>query len=220
MRPAGTSSWFFSGYSERFRSGRARSARGELRLPGAVVRPVRGEDERRHRGRHDRDVARASSHAQLAALDRRSGLSGQDSAIWVRPNGTSSWYFSGYPNASGQVAQEVLVASYDVQFRWLGVYPGALGAGREQRDDDRGERGRAHGYRSQDLRQQPRAGANTSVITAGGTYYLGYTNGSGQYVAQVARRHGGVQCTKSPLTGTNSNVVVPSGGTSATVMLT
>ena len=51
-----------------------------------------------------------------------SGLSGQDSAIWVRPAGTSSWYFSGYPNGSGQVVQELLASSYDFQARWFGVY--------------------------------------------------------------------------------------------------
>ena len=51
-----------------------------------------------------------------------SGLSGQDSAIWVRPAGTSNWYFSGYPNGSGQVVQELLVSSYDFEARWFGVY--------------------------------------------------------------------------------------------------
>ena len=51
-----------------------------------------------------------------------SGLSGQDSAIWVRPAGSSGWYFSGYPNGSGQVVQELLPSSYDFEARWFGVY--------------------------------------------------------------------------------------------------
>ena len=32
-----------------------------------------------------------------------SGLTGQDSAIWWRPAGTSTWTFAGYPNSSGNV---------------------------------------------------------------------------------------------------------------------
>ena len=63
------------------------------------------------------------------------------------------------------------------------------------------------------------SGATTYVITGGGTFFVGYTDGSGQYVAQVLVGTVNVQCTKSPLTGTNNNVVVPAGGTSTTVML-
>ena len=50
------------------------------------------------------------------------GLSGQDSAIWVRPAGSGGWSFSGYPNGSGQVVQELLASSYDFEARWFGVF--------------------------------------------------------------------------------------------------
>ena len=65
----------------------------------------------------------------------------------------------------------------------------------------------------------PTAGANTWVITGGGSFYLGTTDGSGQYVAQVLTGTMNVQCTKSPLTGTVSNVTVPAGGAATTVQL-
>ena len=63
------------------------------------------------------------------------------------------------------------------------------------------------------------SGANTYVITGGSSFYLGTTDGSGQFVAQVLAGTMNVQCVKSPISGTNTNVVVPSGGTSTAVML-
>ena len=110
------------GLSEQCRSGRAGVARvdydfearwfGEYEVKSAVSISV-GDDG---------DVAGDGGDGVHAGVDRE-GLSGQDGAIWVRPAGTSSWFFSGYPNSSGSSRAGVAGASsYDFQARWFGVY--------------------------------------------------------------------------------------------------
>ena len=143
-----------------------------------------------------------------------SGLSGQDSAIWVRPAARSSGT-SQNTNGSGQVAQDLLAGSYDVQFRWLGTYQtssavavngataitvnaAALNITARKTSDNGGlgcrcvcDHGRRQLLRRVHRRQRP-------------------------VPAQVLVGTVNVQGTKSPITGTDDNVVVPSGGTSAT----
>ena len=148
-----------------------------------------------------------------------SGLSGQDSAIWVRPAGTSSWYFSGYPNGSGQVAQDLLAGSYDVQFRWLGTYQTSSAVAVNSATAITVNAAALNITARKTSDNDAVSGAAAYVITGGGSFFVGYTDGSGQYPAQVLVGTVNVQCTKSPITGTNNNVVVPSGGTSTTVML-
>ena len=120
-RSTGSSSWSFAGYPDA-------SGNVSISLMGGTY-----DFEARWFGVYEVKSAVAISGATtvtwqtLAATEfmrssSGSGLSGQDSAIWVRPAGTSSWYFSGYPNGSGQVVQEVLASSYDFQARWFGVY--------------------------------------------------------------------------------------------------
>ena len=148
-----------------------------------------------------------------------SGLTGQDSAIWVRPAGTSNWYFSGYPNGSGQVVQQLLASSYDVQFRWLGAYQistaNAVNSATNITVNTAALTITARKVSDNSLV----TGANTYVITGGGSFFVGYTDGSGQFAAQVLVGTVGAQCTKSPLTGTNSNLAVGAGGASTTVLL-
>ena len=121
VRPAGTSVWYFSGYpngsgqvaQELLPSSYDFQARwfGVYQVQSAVAISANST------------VTFQGEAVTLSLLSSTgSGLSGQDSAIWVRPAGTSVWYFSGYPNSSGQVAQQLLDGSYDVQFRWLGAY--------------------------------------------------------------------------------------------------
>ncbi len=50
------------------------------------------------------------------------GLTGQDSGFWLRQSSTSTWLLSGYPDASGAVAQELFAATYDIEARWFGVF--------------------------------------------------------------------------------------------------
>ena len=120
-RPAGTSSWVFAGYPDGSGNVSLSILPGELDFKGAVVRCVRGEVGGHDLVGVDRDVAtrrRRSSCGSSAGA----GLSGQDSAIWVRPAGSGGWSFSGYPNGSGQVVQELLASSYDFEARWFGVF--------------------------------------------------------------------------------------------------
>jgi hypothetical protein len=148
-----------------------------------------------------------------------SGLTGQDSAIWVRPAGSASWIFSGYPNGSGQVAQQLLDGSYDVEYRWLGVMQ-VSSANVVNSATTIGVSAAALTVTARKASDNSLVtGANTYVITGGGTFFLGTTDGSGQYVAQVLVGTVGAKCTKAALTGTNSNLVVGSGGASTTVLL-
>ena len=50
-----------------------------------------------------------------------SGLTGADSAMFVRQSGTSTWIISGTTDASGTIAQELFAATYDVEARWFGA---------------------------------------------------------------------------------------------------
>ncbi len=47
------------------------------------------------------------------------GLTGQDGAFFVRPNGALPWTLSGHPDATGTVVQELLPGAYDVDARWF-----------------------------------------------------------------------------------------------------
>ena len=218
VRPTGTTAWTFSGYPNS--SGQVVQ---EL-LPGSY------DFEARWLGIYQvqsavsitaaTTVTWQAEAATLSLLSSTgSGLTGQDSAIWVRPTGTTSWTFAGYPNGSGQVIEQLLDSSYDVQYRWLGVtqtssanvvnsattiavHTAALTVTARKASDN-----------------SLVVGANTYVITAGGTFFLGYTDGSGGFAAQVLAGTVNLQCTKSPLTGTNSNLVVGAGGLSTTVLL-
>ena len=218
VRPAGTNSWTFSGYPNG---------------SGQVVQELLSgsyDFEARWLGVYQVQSAVSITaattvtwQAEAATLSLLSstgtGLTGQDSAIWVRPTGTASWTFAGYPNTSGQVVEQLLDSSYDVQYRWLGVaqtssanvvnsattiavHTAALSITARKTSDN-----------------SLVVGANTYVITPGGTFFLGYTDGSGGFAAQVLAGTVNAQCTKSPLTGTNSNLVVGSGGLSTTILL-
>ena len=121
VRPAGSSGWYFSGYpngagqvaQELLASSYDFQARwfGVYQVQSAVA--IAANSTVTFQTYAATEFMRSSTGA---------GLSGQDSAIWVRPAGSSGWYFSGYPNSSGQVAQELLASSYDFQARWFGVY--------------------------------------------------------------------------------------------------
>ena len=121
VRPAGTSSWYFSGYpngsgqvvQDLLTSSYDFQARwfGVYQVQSGVSVPAATTV-----------TWQAVAATEFMRASSGSGLSGQDSAIWVRPAGTSSWYFSGYPNGSGQVVQDLLTSSYDFQARWFGVY--------------------------------------------------------------------------------------------------
>ena len=218
VRPAGTASWSFSGYpngsgqvvQQLLASSYDFEARwfGVYGVKSAVAIAV------------DSTVTWQGEAVTLSLLSSTgSGLSGQDSAIWVRPTGTASWFFSGYPNGSGNVAQQLLDGSYDVQFRWLGVTP-VLSAQTVNSATTISVSAAALTVTARKTSDNSLvSGAATYVITGGGSFFVGYTDGSGQYVAQVLPGTMNVQCTKSPLTGTNSNVVVPSGGASSTVFV-
>ena len=218
VRPTGTSGWYFSGYP---------NASGQY---VQELLTANYDFQARWFGQYDvkTNIAIPSAttitwQAEAATLSllssTGSGLTGQDSAIWVRPTGTSGWYFSGYPNASGQYVQELLDASYDVQFRWLGAYQ-VSSANTVNSSTTIAVNAAALTITARKASDNSLVtGANTWVITGGGSFYLGTTDGSGQYVAQVLTGTMNVQCTKSPLTGTVSNVTVPAGGTASTVQL-
>ena len=72
--------------------------------------------------RHDDHVPDVDRRAADALVDGDGDLTGQDSAIWWRPAGTSSWNFAGYPDSSGNVSLSMLPGSYDFEARWFGVY--------------------------------------------------------------------------------------------------
>ncbi|MGO9876956.1 MAG: hypothetical protein ACLPVY_24535 [Acidimicrobiia bacterium] len=218
VEPTGTSSWYFSGYPN---------------SSGQVVQQLLGgtyDFEARWFGTYQVQSAVAVSSnttvtfqadaVTLSLLSSTgSGLSGQDSAIWVRPTGTSSWYFSGYPNSSGQVVQQLLGGSDDVQFRWLGTYQVSSANAVSGATAITANAAALNITAQLASNSSVVSGAATSVNTGGGYFFLGYTNSSGQYAAQVLVGTVSVQCTSSSLTGTNSNVSVPAGGTSTTVML-
>jgi len=218
VRPASTSSWYFSGYPNG---------------SGQVVQELFAADydfQARWFGYYEVKttvtIAAASTvtwQGQAVTLSllssTGSGMTGQDSAVWVRPTGTTSWFFSGYPNGSGNVAQELLASTYDAQFRWLGttqvsssnvvsgpttiaVNAAALTVTARKLSDN-----------------SLVSGATTYVTTGGGTFTLGTTDGSGVYVAQVLAGTVNVRCTKSPLTGINNGLSAPAGGTSSTVLI-
>ena len=218
VRPAGSSGWYFSGYpngsgqvvQELLSSSYDFQARwfGVYQVQSAV--PITSSTTVTFQGE-------AATLSLLASTG--SGLSGQDSAIWVRPAGSSGWYFSGYPNASGQVVQQLLDGSYDVQFRWLGTYQ-VSSANAVNGPTTIAVNAAAVSITARKTSDNSVvSGAATYVVTGGGSNFVGYTDGSGQLTAQVLVGTIGVQCTKSPLTGTNSNLVVGSGGLSTTVML-
>ncbi len=218
VRPAGTTSWFFSGYpnasgqviQELFSANYDFRARwfGTLEVQSAIVvnAPVTV-------------TFQAVAATEFMRSSTGGGLSGQDSAIWVRPSGTTSWFFSGYPNASGQVIQELFSATYDFRARWLGtleISPTTAIAGPttvtfQAAGVDVTAR------RTSD--NSPVSGATVSVITGATSFTVGTTDVSGKFLAEVLVSTIGVRCTLSPITGTNSNLVVPSGGISTTVML-
>ena len=110
VRPAGSSGWYFSGYpngsgqvaQELLPSSYDFQARwfGVYQVQSAVA--ISANSTVTFQTYAATEFMRSSTGA---------GLSGQDSAIWVRPAGSSGWYFSGYPNGSGQVAQELLASS-------------------------------------------------------------------------------------------------------------
>ena len=218
VRPAGAGSWTFSGYpngsgqvaQELFASSYDFEARwfglygvqSSLTISSATTVTFQGE---------------AVTLSMLSSTG--SGLTGQDSAIWVRPAGSASWIFSGYPNGSGQVAQQLLDGSYDVEYRWLGVMQ-VSSANVVNSATTIGVSAAALTVTARKASDNSLVtGANTYVITGGGTFFLGTTDGSGQYVAQVLVGTVGAKCTKAALTGTNSNLVVGSGGASTTVLL-
>jgi prepilin-type N-terminal cleavage/methylation domain-containing protein len=218
VRPAGTSSWYFSGYPNG---------------SGQVVQQLLGSSydfEARWFGVYQVQSAVAVSSSLTVTFQGQavtlsllsstgSGLSGQDSAIWVRPAGTSSWYFSGYPNSAGQVAQQLLNGSYDVQFRWLGTYQVSAANAVNSATTIAVNAAALNITARKTSDNGVVSGAATYVNTGGGYFFVGYTNGSGQYGAQVLVGTVSVQCTSSALTGTNSNLSVPAGGTNSTVML-
>jgi len=218
VRPAGTSSWYFSGYPN---------------SSGQVVQQLLGSSydfEARWFGVYQVQSAVAISSNSTVTFQGQavtlnllsstgSGLSGQDSAVWVRPAGTSSWYFSGYPNSSGQVVQQLLSGSYDVEFRWLGTYQvsSANPVNGATAITANAAALNITARKASDNSVVP--GAATYVNTGGGYFFVGYTNGSGQDTTQVLVGTVSVQCTGSPLTGTNTNISVPASGANTTVML-
>ena len=218
VRPAGSGGWYFSGYpngsgqvvQELLASSYDFQARwfGQYQVQSAV--PISASAT----------VTFQGEAATLSLLSSTgSGLSGQDSAIWVRPAGTSSWYFSGYPNGSGQVVQQLLDGSYDVQFRWLGTYQVSSANAVAGATAITANAAAVNITARKTSDNSPVSGAATYVITGGGSNFVGYTDNNGQLTAQVLVGTVNVQCTKSPLTGTNSNLVVGSGGVTTTVMV-
>ena len=218
VRPAGSSGWYFSGYpnssgqvaQELLPSSYDFQARwfGVYQVQSAVAISANST------------VTFQGEAVTLSLLSSTgSGLSGQDSAIWVRPAGTSGWYFSGYPNSSGQVAQQLLDGSYDVQFRWLGAYQVSSANAVSGATTIAVNAAALNITARKTSDNSVVSGAATYVNTGGGYFFIGYTDGSGQSAAQVLVGTVSVQCTKSPLTGTNSNLAVGAGGTSTTVML-
>ena len=218
VRPAGSSGWYFSGYpngsgqvaQELLPSSYDFQARwfGVYQVQSAVAISANST------------VTFQGEAVTLSLLSSTgSGLSGQDSAIWVRPAGSSGWYFSGYPNSSGQVAQQLLDGSYDVQFRWLGAYQVSSANAVSGATTIAVNAAALNITARKTSDNSVVSGAATYVNTGGGYFFIGYTDGSGQSAAQVLVGTVSVQCTKSPLTGTNSNLAVGAGGTSTTVML-
>ncbi len=218
LRRSGTSSWYFSGYP---------NASGQV-----VQQLLNGNYDFRARwfGTYDIKTNIAISAAttvtfQAVAVTEflrsstGTGLTGQDSAIWLRPSGTSSWYFSGYPNASGQVVQQLLNGNYDFRARWLGVLEVSPSTAITAATTVTFQAASIDITALRTSDNSVVSGATVSIITGGGTYNVGSTDGTGKFLAQVLVGTVGVRCTRSPITGTNSNIVVPAGGTSTTVML-
>ena len=122
VRPTGTTAWTFSGYPNS--SGQVTTQ--EL-LPGSYDFEARWLGVYQVQSAVSITAGTTVTWQSVPATEymRSStggGLTGQDSAIWVRPAGTTAWTFSGYPNSSGQVTQELLPSNYDFEARWLGIY--------------------------------------------------------------------------------------------------
>jgi prepilin-type N-terminal cleavage/methylation domain-containing protein len=217
-RPAGTSSWFFSGYPngsgqvvQQLLAGtydfRARWI-GVLEVQSAV--PVAADTT---------VTFQTFAATELLRSSTGTGLSGGDSAMWVQPTGTSSYFFSGYPNGSGQVVQQLLAGTYDFRTRWLGMLEVQSGVAIAADTTITFQTAAIDVTVRRTSDNALVSGATTSVITSGGTFFVGYTNGSGQLTAQVLVGTVSVRATSSALTGINNNLVVGSGGISTTVML-
>ena len=217
-RASGGSSWIFAGYP---------NAGGTVSFS---AHPGTYDFRARWFGQHEVKLAVAIASGTVVTFQTvpatesirtstGTALSGQDAAFWVRPAGTATWYFSGYPNGSGEVVQQLLNGSYEFRTQWLGtleVSPTTAVSGPATVTFQ------AAGISITARRTSDNSvvsGATVSVITGNTNYSVGTTDATGQYVAQVLVSTVGVRCTLSPITGANSNLVVPSGGISTTVML-
>ena len=116
------------------------------------------------------------------------GLSGQDSAIWVRPAGSGSWSFSGYPSGSGQVVQQLLASSYDFEARWFGVYE-VQSAVTVSADSTVTWQTYAATEFLESSTGAGLSGQDSAIWVrpagSGSWYFSGYPNGSGQVVQQL-----------------------------------
>ncbi len=148
-----------------------------------------------------------------------SGLAGEDEAMWVRSTGTAPYFFLGAPPASGVLVQELFAASYDVKFRWTGstVVLGSNAVSGPATVSVSAVPVVVNCRRQSDGTAV--AGATGSVVHGGVVYPFGASDGSGIVNVQVLVGAHDFRCKLGALQATNTNVTVPAGGTTTTILM-
>jgi hypothetical protein len=146
-----------------------------------------------------------------------SGLTGQDEAMWVRPTGTTNYFFLGAPPANGVLVQELFAGTYDAKFRWTGstVTLGSNALSSPQTVTISAVPVVVTCHRQSDGTAV--SGATGSVVNGGTTYPFGTSNASGVVNMQAFTGAHDFRCKLGTLQGTNTNVNIPAGGGSTTV---
>jgi hypothetical protein len=148
-----------------------------------------------------------------------SPLTGQDEQMWVRQAGTSTYFNLGTPPATGVIVQELFAAAYDARFKWTGTFA-TLGSNAVSGPTTITMTAVAVVMTCR--RQSDNtvvSGANGYVVTSPNSYLLGITDASGVVTLQVFAGAHDFKCRLGTLIGTNTNVNVPAGGASTTVLI-